>query len=73
MTEPYPQHLYPRCPCFRCDQADTPEWPGLPGFKIPTRMSLCPTCGNKRCPGAADHNKVCSGSNDPGQEGSLYA
>ena len=36
------------------------------------RMSLCPNCGNKRCPGAADHENECTGSNEPGQPGSLY-
>lgn len=36
------------------------------------RMFLCETCGNKRCPHAADHRLACSGSNEPGQEGSLY-
>lgn len=35
-------------------------------------MYLCPKCGNKRCPGAADHRRECSGSNAPGQPGSLY-
>lgn len=41
--------------------------------RIPTRMMLCPACGNKRCPGAADHRNVCTGSNEPGQLGSRYA
>lgn len=36
-------------------------------------MALCPTCGNKRCPGAANHTNVCTGSNATGQPGSLYA
>jgi hypothetical protein len=36
------------------------------------RMVLCPTCGNKRCPQANDHNLACSGSNEPGQPGSAY-
>jgi hypothetical protein len=33
---------------------------------------VCPTCGNKRCPRATDHRENCSGSNKPGQEGSIY-
>lgn len=33
-------------------------------------MYLCPVCGNKRCPRAADHGWVCTGSNEPGQLGS---
>lgn len=35
-------------------------------------MFLCPTCGNKRCPKASDHRLACTGSNEPGQEGSIY-
>lgn len=37
-----------------------------------TRMILCPKCGNKRCPKAADHRNACTGSNEPGQPGSAY-
>lgn len=33
---------------------------------------VCPVCGNKRCPKASDHNNACTGSNEPGQAGSLY-
>ncbi|MBW6637227.1 hypothetical protein KXT41_25380 [Salmonella enterica subsp. enterica serovar Weltevreden] len=29
-------------------------------------------CGNKRCPHANDHRNACTGSNEPGQEGSAY-
>lgn len=36
------------------------------------RMILCPTCGNKRCPKASDHRLDCTGSNEPGQAGSVY-
>jgi hypothetical protein len=36
------------------------------------KMFLCPTCGNKRCPKATDHNLACTGSNDLGQPGSVY-
>ena len=35
-------------------------------------MIVCPKCGNKRCPRATDHRYECTGSNDPGQEGSIY-
>lgn len=35
-------------------------------------MFLCPICGNKRCPKATDHRLACTGSNEPGQEGSSY-
>lgn len=41
-------------------------------FSNHNRMILCPTCGNKRCPHASDHNYACTGSNEPGQEGSVY-
>jgi len=46
------------------------------GFVLPassTRMILCPTCGNKRCPRASDHRLACTGSNEVGQPGSVYA
>lgn len=33
---------------------------------------VCPDCGNKRCPHANDHRNACTGSNEPGQEGSAY-
>lgn len=36
-------------------------------------MILCPECGNKRCPKASDHELSCTGSNEPGQSGSVYA
>ncbi|WP_448158708.1 hypothetical protein [Escherichia coli] len=36
------------------------------------RFVVCPDCGNKRCPQANDHRNACTGSNEPGQEGSAY-
>lgn len=36
------------------------------------RFLVCPDCGNKRCPRANDHRNACTGSNEPGQEGSAY-
>lgn len=36
-------------------------------------MILCDKCGNKRCPHATDENYDCTNSNEPGQEGSIYA
>ncbi len=36
------------------------------------RMILCPECGNKRCQKASDHRLECTGSNEPGQAGSVY-
>jgi hypothetical protein len=65
-----------RCGCHAC----TIEWaihedplPGPASFDPRLcRMFLCETCGNKRCPHAADHRNACTGSNEPGQPGSLY-
>jgi hypothetical protein len=80
---PYPQAWYPGCPCYACDSSTWPTWADWLGLKdeakeadnrpMPIRMSLCPNCGNKRCPGAKDHTNECTGSNDPGQPNSLYA
>lgn len=36
------------------------------------RFVVCSECGNKRCPHANDHRHACTGSNEPGQEGSAY-
>lgn len=69
----YPAELYPGCPCYACDSQTWPQEYAPYGFRLAVRMSLCPHCGNKRCPGARDHNNECSGSNDPGQPDSLYA
>lgn len=38
-----------------------------------SRMILCETCRNKRCPHATSHRYTCTGSNEPGQNGSVYA
>lgn len=69
---PYPQDLYPGCPCYACDSKTWPGWRNGMSAPFPVRMSLCPNCGNKRCPAAFDHTQQCSGSNEPGQRGSLY-
>lgn len=39
---------------------------------VAPRFIVCPTCGNKRCPKATDHELACTGSNEPGQKGSVY-
>lgn len=36
-------------------------------------MVVCKFCGNKRCPTATDHKLTCTGSNEAGQVGSIYA
>lgn len=62
---PYPD-IFGGCPCWTCWDKRTPT--PAEGFRFGI-MNLCPTCGNKRCPAASDHEKwVCSGSNEPGQK-----
>lgn len=59
-----------RCWCYNCNKDYT-----LPGEAFPyalTRMIVCPTCGNKRCPRSTDHKYECTNSNEPGQPGSRY-
>ncbi len=55
--------MYSKNECW-CETCDT----SLHGTR--TRMSLCPLCGNKRCPKATRHDNDCTGSNEPGQKGS---
>lgn len=59
------------CVCHRCikEKGITNEW-GAPLDR--SVMILCPKCGNKRCPHASDHDLECTGSNEPGQKGSIY-
>lgn len=57
--------------CRRC-LADVPASPGS-WLTVPmTRMIVCSSCGNKRCPHASDHDLACTASNEPGQPGSVY-
>lgn len=52
-----------RCECWKCcEERGEQIW----------HMIVCGTCGNKRCPHAADHDLDCTGSNDAGQPGSAY-
>lgn len=85
---PIPDGWYPTgCSCLNCDAPYWPtfgefgeritkgmERPPIDDehSRIPVRMALCPICGNKRCPGAADHHNICKASNMPGQPKSLY-
>jgi hypothetical protein len=56
------------CWCHKCHEGHT-----VHGFTYSsTVMILCPDCGNKRCPKATDHRHACTGSNEPGQPGSVY-
>lgn len=54
----------PECHCEACDIAANGG--------LRSRMSLCPQCGNKRCPQATHHDNACTGSNAPGQKGSNW-
>lgn len=56
--------------CVRCETEAFNRGDIMP---LRWRMILCPTCGNKRCPKASDHRLDCTGSNEPGQAGSVYA
>lgn len=56
-------HTLPKC-CIRCDKENAPE-------KL-RRFIGCKICGCKRCPKASDHRLECTGSNEPGQPGSVY-
>jgi len=49
--------------CYKCSALQGPKF---------RRMIVCPICGNKRCPKASDHTLDCTGSNEPGQEGSVF-
>ena len=69
---------FPLCGCYSCARASVAAHPSPAGNIGPfdprlCRMFLCPDCGNKRCPKATNHALECSGSNEPGQEGSRYA
>lgn len=61
--------------CYRCWQKAIDKEPrDTPIAILMMRpMFVCPVCGNKRCPKATDHRLDCTGSNAPGQEGSIYA
>lgn len=53
------QDPHPRCHCHACNP--NAWW-----------MVVCAKCGNKRCPHATHHDHKCTGSNAPGQPGSLF-
>lgn len=58
-----------KCWCYNCLNKIKNE-NGLP--VTASLFIVCPSCGNKRCPKATDHNLDCTSSNDPGQPGSRY-
>lgn len=56
--------------CHRCLDGKLDDY----GYPIRlSRFIVCPDCGNKRCPKASDHKFACTGSNEPGQPGSVYS
>lgn len=61
------------CECHRCiKEKDLRDPSGMLPLNM-SKMILCAECGNKRCPKASDHMLACTGSNEPGQSGSVYA
>jgi hypothetical protein len=58
------------CYCYNCNKDRLDENSQIP--YVMTRMIVCPTCGNKRCPHSTDHRYECTSSNEPGQPGSRY-
>lgn len=66
------EELTSLCICHRCiRERDLSDASGLLPLNS-TRMILCPSCENKRCPKASDHRLACTGSNATGQPGSVY-
>lgn len=64
------------CECHACIKEFGLSDSELFGNPLPLsaiKMILCPDCGNKRCPKASDHRLECTGSNEPGQAGSVYS
>lgn len=61
------------CGCIKCTEA-RPRPEGASPFDMkPGFRYMCEICGNKRCPHHSDHTLTCTGSNEPGQPGSVYA
>ena len=58
-----------KCFCSTCD--DEQRRHGELG-PLEFRMNLCPDGGNKICPKATHHDNICTNSNEPGQDGSIY-
>lgn len=64
------------CECHKCiveNKLTVNIFDGIPVALSAIKMILCPVCGNKRCPKASDHRLDCSGSNEQGQQGSVYS
>jgi hypothetical protein len=54
------------------EEADCIDCYHKAGGWLRVKMFLCTECGNKRCPKATNHKLKCTGSNEPGQPGSMY-
>lgn len=63
------------CGCIKCTEArvseDMAEAAPLRGVTVRGFRYACELCGNKRCPHHSDHTLACTGSNEPGQPGSV--
>jgi hypothetical protein len=59
--------------CYECLKGKTVDSGPIKIAVTSTRMIVCETCGNKRCPHATDCALDCTDSNEPGQVGSVYA
>lgn len=60
------------CLCMTCSQERAAPLTFVEAMKQPFRYA-CEVCGNKRCPHHSDHRLACTGSNETGQPGSLFA
>lgn len=64
------------CGCMKCVDERQAEVACaefvFPGPAVPGWRYACEKCGNKRCPHHSNHVLACTGSNEPGQEGSLF-
>ena len=58
------------CGCWTCTSERVSKLPYPMNMSMP--FIACPTCGNKRCPKATQHDQDCSGSNETGQTGSRF-
>lgn len=58
------------CLCIKCSSARARNLTKTL-MQWPIRYA-CEKCGNKRCPHHSDHALKCTGSNKPGQKGSIY-
>ncbi len=68
-----PNETYPEYPCVCHKCIKEKDLRNEMGFPLSSgQMIVCPDCGNKRCPRASDHELDCTGSNEPGQKGSIF-